>query len=418
MKRRSFLKSVAAAGAATMLPAGLAGSILSGCRPGTASGRSWNFDEVIDRAGTWSIKLRRAVDGKLAMWIADMDFRTAPAVHEALQRRLDRDIFGYTYMPDELIDAIVQWEHTQREWVGYAPGVIASICQTYLTFSEPGDKVIVQPPVYDPFKSFAQRLGRVVVDNPLIAKEDGRYEMDLEGMERLFDDRTKILILCNPHNPIGILWDRDTLARLAELCERHGVLVVSDEIHADLSLYGRHHIPFCSVNDTAARIGISFGSPTKSFNIPGITGTAYCIIPDPDKRKRFTDTLHNAKLGEPSIPTMVATLAAYTQGADWLDALKRYLEGNVELTMEAFDGTDGIRAVRPEASFLVWLDCRALQLAQPDLIALFNENAGVVINDGSGYGPGGEGFVRLNVGCPRSVLREAIERIRRAVNEQ
>lgn len=416
MKRRTFLKSAAAGATVSLLPSG-ALSLASGCTSGADSGASWNFDEIIDRSGTWSIKNRRAEGGKLAMWIADMDFRTDPYVSQALRERLDRDVFGYTYGPDEFFDAIVGWEKRQhgfdvsREWVEYAPGVIASICQAYLTFTEPGDKIIVQPPVYDPFKNYAQRLGRRVVENPLLRRE-GRYEMDLEGLERLLDDRTKLLVLCNPHNPIGIIWDRETLARLAEICERHGIIVVSDEIHADLALYGKRHAPFCSVSEAAARIGIDFCSPTKSFNIAGLTGTAYAIIPDPVKRQRFHDTLENAKLREASIPTLVATIAAYSHETAWLEALKRYLEGNIDCTMQVLNGSQGIRAIRPQASFLVWLDCQELGLPQEELVSLFNDKAGVVVNNGATYGPGGEGFIRLNIGCPRSVVLEALERIR------
>lgn len=416
MKRRTFLKSAAAGATVSLLPSG-ALSLASGCTSGADSGASWNFDEIIDRSGTWSIKNRRAEGGKLAMWIADMDFRTDPYVSQALRERLDRDVFGYTYGSDEFFDAIVGWEKRQhgfdvpREWVEYAPGVIASICQAYLTFTEPGDKIIVQPPVYDPFKNYAQRLGRRVVENPLLRRE-GRYEMDLEGFERLLDDRTKLLVLCNPHNPIGIIWDRETLARLAEICERHEIIVVSDEIHADLALYGKRHAPFCSVSEAAARIGIDFCSPTKSFNIAGLTGTAYAIIPDPVKRQRFHDTLENAKLREASIPTLVATIAAYSHETAWLEALKRYLEGNIDCTMQVLNGSQGIRAIRPQASFLVWLDCQELGLPQEELVSLFNDKAGVVVNNGATYGPGGEGFIRLNIGCPRSVVLEALERIR------
>ena len=420
MKRRAFLKSAAAAGAASLLPAGVLGSVLSGCKPAGA-GASWNFDEVIDRSGTWSIKQSRAVDGKLAMWIADMDFKTDPVVRAALAQRIDRDVMGYTFTPEAYYEALVHWERirhgfeVEREWVGACPGVIGSICQAYLTFTEPGDRIVVQPPVYNPFRDFAVRLGREVVDNPLVCR-DGRYEMDLEGLERVLDARTKVLVLCNPHNPIGILWSRETLARLAEICERHGVIVISDEIHADLALYGRRHIPFCSVSETAARIGLTFASPTKSFNLAGLTGTAYCIIPDPEKRKRFYDTLRSVKLSEPSVLSLVATIAAYTHEPEWLDSLTHYLDGNVDYVMDSLEaGPAGIKAVRPEASFLVWLDCRGLQLSQPDLMHLFNEEAGVVVNDGSSYGTGGEGFVRLNVGCPRSVVAEAVSRIRAAV---
>ena len=417
MKRRSFLKSMAAAGATTLLPAGALGGLLTSCKKNGQTAAAWNFDEIIDRSGTWSIKYGRAKEGQLAMWIADMDFKTDPVVSAALRERLDRDVIGYTSMPNDFADAIQHWQQNQngyaveREWINFCPGVITSINQAYLTFSEPGDKIIVQTPVYDPFFRFAQRLGRVPVENPLI-EENGQYRMDFEGLERLFDKRTKILVLCNPHNPVGILWPRETLVRLAELCERHGVLVISDEIHSDLSLFGKPHHPFCSVSDTAARIGLMFASPTKSFNIAGMAGTAYCIIPDADLRKRYMDGLHNAKLAEASVFSAVATIAAYSHEPVWLNDLKQYLEGNILRVEQFFREQDlGIRAIKPEASFLVWLDCRRKGLSQEKLIAWFQEEAGILVNNGAGYGTGGEGFVRLNVGCPRSLVDEALSRL-------
>nr|MCR5710425.1 PatB family C-S lyase [Bacteroidales bacterium] len=346
-----------------------------------------------------------------------------PVVSQALRERLDKDAFGYTYGPEEFYDAIVGWEKSRhgfdvpREWVEYAPGVITSLCQVYLTFTQPGDKIIVQPPVYNPFFDYARKLGRVVVDNPLIFK-DGRYDMDFESLDRAYDRRVKMLVLCNPHNPIGIIWPKETLARLADWCASHDVIVVSDEIHADLALYGKCHTPFCSIGETAARTGIQLCSPTKAFNIPGITGTAYAVIPDPVKRQRFHDTLDNAKLREASIPTLVATIAAYTHEPEWLEAVKRYIEGNISCVGAFFAEHEcGIRPIRPEASFLIWLDCRALGLPQEEIVSLFNEKAGVVINNGAGYGIGGEGFIRLNVGCPRSIVEEALRRIEAAIRQ-
>ena len=274
------------------MPAGAVAPLLNSCRAARPAA-GWDFDEVIDRSGTWSIKYGRAGNGRFAMWIADMDFRTDPVVKQALQERLDRDVMGYTSTPEEFYEAIRAWEGKQhgwnipREWVGYAPGVITAINQAYLCFTQPGDKIIVQPPVYDHFRMYAERLGREVVDNPLLF-ENGRYRMDFEGLERLFDEKTKLLVLCNPHNPCGILWDRETLIKLAEICEKHGIIVVSDEIHADLALYDKTHIPFCSVSDAAARIGLIFGGPTKAFNLAGISGTAFCVSPDKEKREKYT----------------------------------------------------------------------------------------------------------------------------------
>ena len=419
MKRRTFIKGIAAAGAASLLPVGSTGALLQSCR-GPQDAYGWDFDEIIDRSGTWSIKYGRAGESRFAMWIADMDFRTDPAVSRALQERLSRDVMGYTSTPEDFYEAIRGWESKQhswdipREWIGYAPGVITAINQAYLTFTQPGDKIVVQPPVYDHFRLYAERLGREVVDNPMIF-EDGRYRMDFEGLERLMDDKVKALVLCNPHNPCGILWDRDSLARLAEICHRHGVIVISDEIHADLALYGRTHIPFCSVSDTAAKVGLIFSGPTKSFNLAGLAGTAFCVIPDKEKRERYLGTLNAAKLNEPSIPTIVATIAAYTSDTGWLPSLKKYLEGNIDRVIDFFRDNDlGIVPIRPEASFLVWLNCRAMGLPQDRLMTFFREKAGVYLSDGASYGTGGEGFVRLNIGCPRSVLDAALENIMNA----
>ena len=425
MKRRSFLKGVAMAGASTLLPSGVAGAALSACSPsgrGVSDGKEggWDFDEVIDRTGTWSIKYGWATDGEIPMWIADMDFRTDPYVNTALRRRLERDVMGYTSVPPDFYDAVAGWEkrthgyEVERDWIGYAPGVITSINQAYLTFTEPGDRIVVQPPVYDHFRLYIERLGRVAVDNPMIF-EDGKYQMDFDGLERLLDGRTKALVLCNPHNPCGILWDRETLVRLADICERHGVVVISDEIHGDLALYGKRHTPFCSVSEAAARVGMIFAGPTKAFNLAGLSGTAYCIIPDREKRERFLATLRNAKLDEPSLMTIEAVIAAYREDREWLDALEMYIEGNISKVERFFEENDlGITAIRPQASFLVWLDCRSMGLPQNELMAFFKEKAKVIPSDGSSYGSGGEGFVRLNVGCPASVLEEALERIKRA----
>lgn len=414
MKRRDFLKGITATGLASLVPA----SWLSSCAS-EPDAPAWDFDRVMDRSGTWSTKYGRATNGEIPMWIADMDFGTDPYVKEALLQRISRDGIGYTSTPDLFYEAIGSWEEKQhgfsveREWIGFCPGVITSMNQAYLTFTEPGDKIIVQPPVYDHFRLYIERLGRVAVDNPLIFRK-GQYSMDFEGLEGLMDERTKMLVLCNPQNPCGTLWDKEQMVRLAEICERHGVIVISDEIHGDLSLYGRRLVPFCSVSEAAARIGMIFTGPTKAFNLAGISNTAYFIIPDKEKRERYLATLSRAKLNEASIPTLVAVTSAYREDTTWLEALKRYIEGNVERVMQFFAEHElGIMPQRPEASFLVWIDCRKLGLTQEVLLERFNKGAKIIPSNGSSYGTGGEGFIRLNIGCPRSVLEEALERIRK-----
>ena len=414
MKRRDFLKGITATGLASLVPV----SWLSSCAS-EPDAPAWDFDRVMDRSGTWSTKYGRATNGEIPMWIADMDFGTDPYVKEALLQRISRDGIGYTSTPDLFYEAIGSWEEKQhgfsveREWIGFCPGVITSMNQAYLTFTEPGDKIIVQPPVYDHFRLYIERLGRVAVDNPLIFR-NGQYSMDFEGLEGLMDERTKMLVLCNPQNPCGTLWGKEQMVRLAEVCERHGVIVISDEIHGDLSLYGRRLVPFCSVSEAAARIGMIFTGPTKAFNLAGISNTAYFIIPDKEKRERYLATLSRAKLNEASIPTLVAVTSAYREDTTWLEALKRYIEGNVERVMQFFAEHElGMVPLRPEASFLVWIDCRKLGLTQEVLLERFNKGAKIIPSNGSSYGQGGEGFIRLNIGCPRSVLEEALERIRK-----
>lgn len=418
MKRRSFIKGLASAGITTVLPTSSLGMVLASCASAT-SNEPFDFDKRIDRSGTWSIKYGRATNGEIPLWIADMDFETDPFVKAALQARIDRNVLGYTNIPPEFYDAIAGWQknyygyQVEREWINYVPGVITGMNQAYLTFTQPGDKIIVQPPVYDHFKLYIERLGRVAVDNPMLL-EDGHYKMDLEALEQLIDDRTKMLVLCNPSNPCGIHWERETLVQLADICHRHGVIVVSDEIHADLTLYGVKHVPFCSVSEAAARVGLIFAGPTKSFNLAGLTGTAYCLIPNQELRERYMATLENCKMEEASIPTIVATIAAYRNDMRWLEALKHYIEGNVQRARDFFaEHQMDMTAFRPGASFLLWIDCRSLEMPQTDLMNRFKDGAKVILSNGASYGPGGEGFVRMNLGCPTSLLDEALDRIAR-----
>ena len=382
----------------------------------------WDFDEIIDRSGTYSIKLRRAEEmgGKIPMWIADMDFRTAPYVREALINRVNRDVMGYTHIPDEYYESIISWVANQqgwkmeRDWVNYCPGVITGIASAIDCFSEPGDKVIVQPPVYNPFMQFAEGLGRVVVNNPLIL-EDGKYQMDFDQLESIMDDKTKLLILCNPHNPGGMMWDKEILIRVAEICAHHNVIVLSDEIHGDLALGGRRHIPFCSVSEDAAKVGMIFTGPTKAFNIAGLH-TAQTYIVNKELREKYYSYLGKRKMTEASVPAIESTIAAYSNEPLWLDDLKKYLQGNIDYVAEFLaNEIPAIKAIKPEASFLLWLDCKELKLPQNELVSLFQDKANLLINSGETYREGGTGFIRINIGCPRAICRKAMENLKTAV---
>lgn len=432
MRRRTFIKQIAAAGALAACPITSLLSLVS-CDSTSQEPTdlpddlSFDLDEVIDRRNTWSIQMKRvedSADDKLAMWIADMDFRTDPYVRRAMQQRIEQTVMGYTYAPDQYYQAIAHWFAQQHNyevdpsWILPAPGVIAGINQGILCFSAPGDKVIVQTPVYNPFFQYVERLGRQVVNNPMIY-EQGHYRLNLEELEQICSSQhPKILILCNPHNPVGIVWSRETLAQIADICHRHHVLVFADEIHADLVLEGSPaYTPFCSVSQAAAQTGIIFSSPTKTFNMAGLAGMAHCIIPDEQIRKRFEGFLAAAKQDEPSLISLVGTIAGYTHPTTWLEAVRSYLKANVDHLISYFEqNIPQITPIAPQASFLIWLDCRKLNLPQEELVRLFSDKAGIIVNDGSRFGLGGEGFIRLNIGCPRSKLDECLRRLHNAIH--
>lgn len=389
----------------------------------------YNFDEEIDRRGTGSVKydgLREHFgrEGLTPLWVADMDFATPPFIIDALRRRLDHPVLGYTCEPPEYRPSIVNWisgHHgwdIRPEWISYIPGIVKGIGMVINAFVKEDEHVIIQPPVYHPFRIVPTENGRVVVDNPLIENADGTYSMDTAGLERLLanDNKCRLLILSNPHNPAGIMWNRETLEELASIASRHGLIVISDEIHCDMALRGRKHIPFASVSDEAASCSITFGAPTKTFNIAGIV-SSYAIVPDPELRERFFSWLKANEFDAPNMFAPIATVAAFTQGEEWRSQMLSYVESNVNFVIDYCDrNLPGIRARRPDASFLVWLDCRGLGLSHEKLLHLFVVKAGLALNDGAMFGA--PGFMRLNVGCPRSVLAEAMERLKSAVQNE
>jgi cystathionine beta-lyase len=383
----------------------------------------YNFDEVIDRRGTNSTKVDglKRVFGRedvLPLWVADMEFRTPDFIVEALRRRCEHEVFGYTFAGEEYYASITGWvqrKHgwtVQREWVTHVPGIVKGIGFVIECFTEVGDKVIIQPPVYHPFRLAPSGLGREVVYNPLREGQGGRYEMDFEHLERLLrGGGCKVLLLSSPHNPGGVVWTRETLAQLGDVCARYGVLVVSDEIHGEM-VYGDHrHYPFATVSEEAREHSITFMSPSKTFNIPGIV-TSYAVVPSERLRGRFYRYLNAAGFGEGSVFSYEATRAAYTEGWEWLGAMIEYVKGNVEwMTSSLERRMPDIKVYKPDASFLLWLDCRGLGLNQTELTELFVHGARLGLNDGAQFGPGGEGFMRMNVGCSRALLVEAVKRL-------
>ena len=386
---------------------------------------TYDFDKIIDRTGSGDLKHgvlkeRYGRDDLLPLWVADMDFETPQFITDALRQRLEHSLFGYTVVPDGLWTSIIQWIHdhhqweVKREWLTYIPGIVKGIGMAINVFVKEDEKVIIQPPVYHPFRLTPQGNGRKVVYNPL-KEVDGTYEMDFEQLAEVVDDKCRLLILSNPHNPAGVCWPKETLQRLAHFCFEHNIIVISDEIHADMALFGNKHIPFASVSDEAAQISITFGAPSKTFNIAGIV-SSYAIVPNDSLRRRFYTWLEANELNDPPLFSPIATIAAYTQGEDYRQQMLSYIEDNIRFVEDyCREHLPQIKPWRPQASFLVWLDCRALGLSHDALVDLFVNHAHLALNDGAMFGIGGSGFMRLNVGTPRAVLRQALEQLFQAL---
>ena len=392
---------------------------------------TYNFDKIIDRTGSGDLKHgvlkeRYGRDDLLPLWVADMDFETPEFITSALRQRLEHSLFGYTVVPDELWTTIVKWiaDHHQwdvkREWLTYIPGIVKGIGMAINVFVKEDEKVVIQTPVYHPFRLTPEGNGRKVVYNPL-KETDGTYEMDFDQLAEVVDDKCRLLILSNPHNPAGICWDADTLRRLAHFCYERGIIVISDEIHSDMAILGNRHIPFATVSDEAAQISITFGAPSKTFNIAGIV-SSYAIVPNPTLRRRFYTWLEANELNDPPLFAPIATIAAYQQGEEWRRQMLGYVEDNI-LFVEEYcrENLPGIKPWRPQASFLVWLDCRGLGLNHDELVDLFVNKAHLALNDGAMFfgkpKPGNDlgGFMRLNVGTPKSVLKTALEQLKTAL---
>jgi cystathionine beta-lyase len=353
------------------------------------------------------------------MWVADMDFRTPPFVVEALKKRLEHEVFGYTFACNEWYDAIVNWVGGRygmkitRNMIDYSPGIVHGITFAILCFTNPGDKVLVMPPVYHPFFLMTEHNNRTVVWNPLLL-ENGQYNIDFERLERDVKN-CKLLILSNPHNPGGRVWSKEELQHIASICAKNGTIVISDEIHADLTLPPYHHTTFASVSDEAKHHSITFGSPSKAFNMPGLS-SSYCIVEDDALRNKFFGFLQASEWDEGHFLAYIGAAAAYSHGTEWLDQMLAYVKGNIEY-LDSFlkENIPSIKAIIPQASYLVFLDCRELHLSQEELCSLFTDRAHLALNSGTTFGKEGEGFMRLNVGCPRATLVRALLQLKRAV---
>lgn len=404
--------------------------------------------KLINRKGSYSIKVDAlekyyGTNDLISLWIADMDFETPLCVKEALNGVVQQGVYGYNHIPHNYFPTIANWLATkqdwniEQEWLAFIPGIVKGIGYAINFFTKPGDGIIVQSPIYPPFINVPKGNDRQLFFNPLTRVENGTaecrgnngqcagYKMDFNNLREICQsNKCKMLILSNPHNPAGIAWDRETLKELASICYKNNILVISDEIHADMPLFGTKHIPFASVSEEASKISITFGAPSKTFNMAGIV-SSYTVVPNEELRKPFFKWMQVNELSSPTIFATLGAIAAYTEGNEWrLDMLK-YIEENV-LLVEKFckDELGGaINPLRPQSSFLVWLDCRELckrlfgNVDQSKLVELFVQKAKLALNDGAAFGPGGEGYMRLNIGCGKELLQQALEQLKMAINK-
>jgi cystathionine beta-lyase len=387
----------------------------------------YNFDEVIHRENTMSVKydLRKAIfknETVVPMWVADMDFRTPDFIIRAIQQRLDHGILGYTYIAPSFYESVVNWNlrrhawKIEKEWISFSPGVVPALSLLVMAFTKPGDGVIIQPPVYFPFFSSVENHHRKLILNPL--HFDGQnYTMDFEDLEAKIDSNTRMLFLCNPHNPTGNVWPYETLKRLGEICVRHNVLLISDEIHSDLIFKGHRHIPVAGISDEIAHHTITCNSPSKTFNLAGLS-TAYLIISNPQLKEQYDKVLDHVHVGAGNTLGFVAAEAAYNFGDQWLDQLMKYLSGNLAFMKEYFEQhISAIQVLPPEATYLIWLNCRKLGMTPGALKSFMIHDAGLGLNDGPQFGRGGESFQRINIACPKQILSDALEKLQIAVTK-
>lgn len=386
----------------------------------------WNFDEIINREGTDCIKYdwRSEVFGKadvIPMWVADMDFRTPSFVTDAISERLKHEILGYSFRPDSYFDAFTGWVsalhgwNIRREWIEFSPGVVPALNMCTLAYTDAGDEIIIQPPVYTPFHGAVKDHGRKLLYNNL-KETAGGWVMDFEGLRKAITPATKMIIISNPHNPVGRAWQHAELAELVDICYTNGIVILSDEIHSDLVLPGNVHVPLASLSDRAAAITVTCMAPSKTFNLAGLS-TSSMIIPDAGLREKYREILVGLHLHLGNIFGNVASEAAYSKGSEWRSEMITYIQGNIDLVIDYCHAhLPQIKPVKPEATYMMWLDCRQMGLSGKELHRFFIEKAGVGMNEGSAFGPGGEGFMRINLACPRSVVEKALKQIDRAVN--
>lgn len=382
----------------------------------------YDFDKITDRKGTNCLKYDFAVErGKpediLPFWVADMDFPVADEITETLKKVVRHGIYGYSEAKDSYFRAVASWmeKHhdwkVEKDWLVKTPGVVYGIAAAIRAFTREGDSILIQSPVYYPFREVIEANDRILVDNTLVEK-DGKYTMDFEDLERkIKENHVKLFLLCNPHNPVGRVWTREELQKVGELCLQYGVLVVSDEIHHDFVYPGYRHQVFAALDPRFQKITVTCTAPSKTFNLAGLQ-VSNIFIADKDLRLLFRKEIDRTGYSQLNTFGLAACESAYRGGEEWLAQLKQYLLGNLELVRESVaEKLPGVRLVEPEGTYLVWLDCRGLGLTAKELEHAVVEKAGLWLDGGAMFGAGGEGFERINIACPRSVLEEALERL-------
>lgn len=386
----------------------------------------YNFDEIIERKNTDCLKYDWAKDifgsdDVIPMWIADMDFRTPQCIVDVMRKRMEHEIFGYTFLSPQWKPAIINWIsrrynwHVMEEEIGFVGGIVPAIAYIIQCFTNEGDKVLIQPPVYHPYNNVTRDFKRIPVNNPL-RLVDGQYEIDFADFEEKAKG-CKLFLLCNPHNPGGRVWSAEELRRMAEICAENNVLVVSDEIHCDMTLYGYKHTPFAIVSDAAAQNSITLMAASKTFNIAGLK-SSYHITPNANIRERYNEFLRINELDCAHLFASEAVAAAYNHGEEWLNQMIAYVEDNIDFMHDFIKkNMPKLDIIRPQASYLVFIDARGLQMPQEELVDFFAKKAKVGMNDGAMFGQEGRGFMRMNVGCPRSVLCKALTQIKTAYDD-
>ena len=380
----------------------------------------YNFDELIDRRGTDALKLEALLprwgrEDLIPMWVADMDFRTPPFIVEVIKKRIECESFGYTEKPHAWYQSIIDWQQRRHQWtitkemISFVPGVVPAIVMAVEAFTQVGDPVLIQPPVYYPFAAAIRNTGRKVVTNPLLLKDE-QYQIDFEDFEEKAKT-CKLFILCNPHNPGGRVWTKDELERLASICLKHKVLMISDEIHADLTLPPYQHTPLATLSKEVAENCVTFSSASKTFNMAGLA-SAYAVIPNAEIRQKFLDKTVGYMLTDGNVFAFQTTVAAYEQGEEWLSQLLSYIQGNINYLTQYIDQhLPKVKYIVPQASYLVFLDFRELGLSQKELVSLCTNQAHLALVDGSVFGKEGTGFMRINLASPRSVIEKAAQQL-------